>query len=357
MTYATRINKAIEAITFEQYDARLKSLSSLSTKTTVRAWGFPGPLGAFVREVKTTLAKLADLTGESFDALLSAFRSKDLFNILKAVGFSFKKLYAGVQSLLSLVPKGLMLAFSALRDTRLVKALRSGAVTVDSFLNEHPTLRKLVGPAMAGLLLWIWLNSAFTGDPAFDLDVTSIIAALSGKFSIEQLFASDAGSTSLALFAAGFSGIGVAWLGTSVANFILALLFTGAKAAKDRGLAQSLKDHIQRKRIHASLTKTMKRFKTKASGALDAVRGGALLNMIGVKGAELQDSSPGVLVFSVVKFDTAYRSLAEFYGKAKNESNAGWVTKRLVWSVPEVNGLVALVQIGNSTPLVLFKQL
>lgn len=93
------------------------------------------------------------------------------------------------------------------------------------------------------------------------------------------------------------------------------------------------------------------------AGPLDAVRASKLLTMIGVKSAELLDTSEGNLVFGVPAFNSALLPLTKFYGAPKNESNVGWSVKRLVWSVPEVQGQVMLMQVGKMGPLLIFKQL
>jgi hypothetical protein len=344
-SYALTLVHASSAnVTYRQYVTALSLPAG-----DIRAWSVPGALGAFIKEAKAALAKIAEASGESIDALMEAFKSKDLFTVFKACGFSLKKLYQAVTSLTGLIPKGIQSVFQALQDSKVFQALKSGTMKIDEFFAEHPILQKLVGPALAGLLLWIWLNSAFTGDPDFDLDISSVAAALAGRFSIQDLFASPAGLTSLAALGAGFTGIGAVWLGTNIANLILALLFTGAKKAKETELFKRLKTAITPVRVHAAAS-------VEASD-LDALRGSKLLSMLGIKGAELVDHTEGYLIFSVNSFYAALTPLTKFYGHPKNESNASWLTKRLVWSIPEVNGQVLLTQIGNTTSMIVFKQL
>lgn len=324
----------------------------------ILSWSMPSGLMTFVKEAKSTIGVLVEETGQSFEELLAAFKSKELFTIFKAVGFSLKRLLNSIRSVTALIPKGLLKAFEELQDTALMQALKSGALKIDTFLDKHPVLRKLVGPALAGFLLWMWLNSAFIGDPDFDLDLSSVAAAFAGRFSIEELFSSPEGLASLAVFAAGFSGLGITWLGSNAGDLLLALIFTGAKMANLSKLASSLRKHINIVRVKAN---TMKVVSTSQSpivaNGLDAVRATKLLAMLGIKGAELQESTSSVLVFGIHGFDSAYHPLAKFYGAAKNESNPGWGTKRLVWSVPEVKGQVMLMQVANMTPLIIFRQM
>lgn len=118
---------------------------------------------------------------------------------------------------------------------------------------------------------------------------------------------------------------------------------------------------LLRSALNASFSPPMKTVKTTAhlieAGPLDAVRGGKLLTLLGIKGAELSDSTPGLLVYTVPTFMGCVAPLTKFYGSAKNTSDAGWAQKRLVWNIPEVNGEVMLLQVGNLKPLIIFKQL
>lgn len=351
-------------VSYEQYVRAL-----YVQPNSVTAWSFPPALMSFIRDAKAVLAEVVKLTGQSLDVLLQAFRSKELFQIFKAVGFSLKKLLQAIRATTSLIPLGLMKVFEALKDTAVVKALKSGALKVDDFLDQHPVLRKLIGPAMAGLLFWMWMNSAFVGGFDFDMDMSYILSAFAGRFSVEDLFTSTEGLAALAALALGFSGLSLAWLGNDAANLILACLFTGAKQLKDTSLVTTLRKLLPVTRIHSSRRVTSVRqiattpapaqtaaVKLDASG-LNAVRASELFRMLGIKNTTLQDSSEGMLIFSVHDFHAAVGPLTKFYGAAKNESNAGWQTKRLVWSVPEVSGQVMLMQVANQTPLLLFKQL
>lgn len=341
----TLVHASAANVTYTQY------VTALSHPVgDIRAWSVPGALGAFIREAKEALGKIAEVTGESVDALLEAFKSKDLFSIFKAAGFSLKKLYHAVQAFTGLIPKGLQAFFQHMQDGKILKALKSGSLRVDEFLDQYPILKKLAGPAMAGLLLYMWYHMAFTGNADFDLDLSSVVTALKGQFSVYDLFASPGGLTALCALGVGLSGFGGAvWLGAAMSNLVLALLFTGAKKAKETEMFKRLKTVITKRQSVAAASVR--------AGSLDAVRGGKLLSMLGIKNATLVDHTEGYLVFSVLNFYSALAPLTKFYGHPKNQSNSSWLTKRLVWSVPEVNGEVLLTQIGNTAPLLVFRQL
>lgn len=347
----------LESISYDTY-----VLALTVPHNQIQAFSLPSILMSFVKEVKDILRGVSEETGQSVEALLHAFKSKDLFTLFKSVGFSVFKLYKAVRHFLTLIPKGIIVALKELEDSKVLEALSKGTMKVDEFFARHPVLKLLIGPALAGFLIWIWMNGAFTGDPNFDLDLSSITGAFTGHFSVEDLFSGHRGLVMLASLAAGFSGIGVAWLGDNLANFVLALLYTGARKAKESKLAVPLKKllkpvHIKASTIEAEVVEAQSLSYLVTANGLDALRAIKLLTHLGIRGVELQDSSTNFLTFTVTAFDSTYHKLADFYGKAKNESNQGWATKRLIWTVPEVKGQVMLMQVGNATPLLIFRQL
>ena len=352
----------LEAVTYDSY-----VLALTIPDNAILSWNFPTGLINFVKDAKKVLTEIAEMGKVSFDELIEAFKSKELFQIFKAVHFSLKKLLAAVQALGGLVSKGLFAVLGEIEKTGAFQDIRKGVMKVDDLLDKYPIVKKLAGPALAGLLLWIWLNSAFTGDPELDLDLSYVIGAFAGHFTITDLFMSKEGLAMLALLVGGFTGIGVSWLAASNAiNLLLALLYTGSKKAKEKNLFQSLKNLIHPQHVAASVSH-MKKLQTKTltkaqqmqvAGTLDAVRASKLLTMLGIKDVQLEDTSEnGVLVFSVPTFFNSVAPLTKFYGAAKNESSASWNIRRLIWTVPEVNGQVMLMQVGKMAPLVVFKQM
>lgn len=201
-------------------------------------------------EARAFFSKIAEEFRVPLSDIAKAFRSKDLFLLLKGVGFSLSALVNALTKFTSLLPQGLTALFKVLTKNRVFQALQDGAMSVDEFLDSHPILRKLAGPALAGFLLWIWLNMSFVGDFSSDFDVTLILDALKGRFSVRDLFVSPQGLAMLALLFSGVStGAGVAWLGSSAYNLMLAFLYTGAKKARDSGLAAKIKAAIPRTRL------------------------------------------------------------------------------------------------------------
>lgn len=207
-----------------------------------------GLLRAF-GDLKQLLTDIANDFKVGFNEVVKAFKQRDVFALLKGVGFNVKALWKAIHEFTALVPKGLFTVFDKLVKSGALEGLKKGTMKIDAILHAHPLLTKLAGVALGGLLLWIWMSMAFTGNPQFDFDVSVIISAFKGQFDLTDLFLSPDGLTMLTLLGAGlFTGLGVAWLASNIANLLIAFVFTGARKANDIGLVNKLKTHLEPKK-------------------------------------------------------------------------------------------------------------
>ena len=118
--------------------------------------------------------------------------------------------------------------FKELYETKQVQKIRKGAQRIDQLLKRYPKLKMIGGVAIAGILLWMWVNMTFIGNLDYDFNFTNTIEALKGNFSIADLFVSADGLMLMALFGTGVGfGISVPWLGATAYNLVLALVYTG----------------------------------------------------------------------------------------------------------------------------------
>lgn len=183
-------------------------------------------------DIKLFISNIKKSVSLSVSEIIKALKNKDIFELLKALKFSFKKLLKGFSTLSSLVRKGLFKVFESAFNSKAIQLIRKGSLKVDDILNKHPILKRLTGFAIAALLIYIWLNMSFTGELDYDFNFGDVIAAVQGNFSLTDLFISPAGAVMLTLFATG--GVaGVAWLGATSSNLILGLVYTGYTKLKD----------------------------------------------------------------------------------------------------------------------------
>ena len=178
--------------------------------------------------LKLGLAKIAQDYRLSSHELISAFKNKSIFSILKAFRFNLSLLFRAVGEASRAVRGTLSVVFKELYQTKAVQKMRSGAIKIDALLNRYPKLKKIGGLAVAGLLVYMWLNMTFIGDLDYDFNFTHVVDALGGKYSIADLFMSADGLMLIALFGTGTAfGLSMPWLGAKSYNLLLALVYTG----------------------------------------------------------------------------------------------------------------------------------
>lgn len=184
-------------------------------------------------DLKSSLTDISKDFGLGLKDIVSAFKNKDVFALLKSVGFNIKLLYKSVNALSKAVHGGIFSIFQEIADSGVMKKIQSGAMKVDEVLDKYPKLKRIGGLVVAGILLYIWLNMTFIGDLDYDFNFSDLVGALKGSFSIADLFASPSGLMLITLFGTGsMLGLSVPWLGKSLYNLTLAIVYTGFIKAK-----------------------------------------------------------------------------------------------------------------------------
>lgn len=210
-------------------------------------------VGDFFGHMKNQMRTLAEHLKMSLGEIAEAFKSKQVFAFLKAIAFNVAKLLKPLKAFAELYHDGLLKVFAEIHKTKAFQALNSGAMKLDEFLDKYPLLKRLAGPAVAGLLIWMFLAANFTGSPSADMDLTAAIkAAISGSFSVAELFTSPSGIMALTLLLTSLSGVTwmtPMWLDSAVPfNILTALAYTGYKHLKSspeaRECLQKLKARI-----------------------------------------------------------------------------------------------------------------
>lgn len=178
--------------------------------------------------LKMGMGKIAQDYKLNSSELISAFKQKSIFSILKAFKFNITLAFRAVGEASKAIRGGLGAVFKELYETKAVQKLRTGAIKVDSILNKYPKLKKIGGLVVAGLLLYMWLNMTFIGDLDYDFNFTNVVNSLRGSYSITDLFVSADGLMLIALFGSGTAfGLSMPWLGAKSYNLLLALTYTG----------------------------------------------------------------------------------------------------------------------------------
>ncbi len=183
----------------------------------------------FFKNIQQYLSKVASTLGVGLMDIVSSLKQGVVFEFLKKIGFSFQKVLGYLKSGYSLIQEGVDKVFAEISKSGIIQQLKAGTLKIDEVLNKYPLLKKVSGVALAGLLIYIWINMSFVGDFTEDFDVSNIFAALSGDFTLTDLFLSPSGLKFLTMFVTG-GFISFPWIfGSFPVSLIIALVYTGYK--------------------------------------------------------------------------------------------------------------------------------
>lgn len=175
--------------------------------------------------VKDELLYISQEIGVGINDILDALKSKDAYSIISSIGFNLKVLFRSLVAATSVLNKGILELFRELHKSKIVQKIHSGVMTVDEVLDKYPLLKRCTGPVIAGLLFYLWLNMSFTGKFDADFDISDVINALRGQFTISDIISTPEGLMRLFLLLTGPT-ISFTWLSSSMMNVMMAVLFT-----------------------------------------------------------------------------------------------------------------------------------
>lgn len=222
------VTASIEDVSYKQYCAFLSA--TLKEADELNAFSLPSVLTHFFSEYKKLIADISEHLKVSKTEIVAAFKERSVFKLLKALKFSVITAVKAVKATAALLHHGLMAVVHDLEKSGAFQHVQKSAKAVDDLLAKYPLLKKLAGPALAGLLIWMWFNMSFSGNFDSDMALDAVIDALKGNFSIYDLFATPSGIAGLVLLAAGLSGVSLFnYLSVSNWNFLIALFYTAAK--------------------------------------------------------------------------------------------------------------------------------
>ena len=200
----------------------------------------------FFNDIKEIINALASEFKLGVKEIIKAFKNRDVFGVLKAFGFNLKLMIKSINAFTGIIRKGILKIFEEMASTGVFQKIRSGALKVDEVLNRYPLLKKVAGIAVAGLLLYIWLNMTFIGDMDYDFNFGDLVAALRGSFSLADLFVSPSGLMLIALLGTGsLLGLSAPWLGKSSYNLIMGLSYTAFAKIKESALMAKIKKKLK----------------------------------------------------------------------------------------------------------------
>lgn len=179
----------------------------------------------FIKDIASQLkVNLKDLIG--------FFKNRSIFKLFSKIGWSLKKLYSYLKMGFKAYQQVLGAVSEYIAKSGVGKWTEDKLKDLDSFLQNHPKLKRIAGIAVASMLVYIWFNMTFTGDAAYDFGMDDMIAALGGKFALSSLFAGADGTKLLMLFATGALGLSFPWPGPAKIQFAVGIFQTLAQKVK-----------------------------------------------------------------------------------------------------------------------------
>jgi hypothetical protein len=203
----------------------------------------PGALRKYYDFIKD----IAEVTKVNIKKIADFLKERVVFRFFKSIRFSLTRLFDLAKSGLKYYRDLQEAIATYIAQSKVGKWTEEKVKDLDAFLQRHPKAKRIAGVAVAGLLIYIWLNMSFTGDLDYDFDQTAIFAALAGSYSLTELFTGTNGMKLLTLLATGkLLGVGFPWPGPQSVLFIGSLLYGLAKFAKSKGIAIEFRRLIKR---------------------------------------------------------------------------------------------------------------
>jgi hypothetical protein len=182
-----------------------------------------------LKKVWGFIKELASLASLKLIDLVKLFMDKVVFKFFAKIKFSMDWLFKLVKKGFKAYKDVIKAIGDYLASTKVGKWTEEKLKDLDAFLATHPKTKRIAGMAVAGILIYIWLNMTFTGNADYDFDMTDMILALGGGFTLSSLFAGPEGMALLTLFATGMIGLSFPWPGPQHFQFIGAVLYGSAK--------------------------------------------------------------------------------------------------------------------------------
>lgn len=193
---------------------------------------------SFLSKQYNFVKDLASQLSVSIKDLAKLFMNKSVFNFFSKIKWSFRYVFDLAKKGFGYYKDILEAISEYLSKTKIGKWTEDKLKDLDNWLKTHPKTKKIIGIGVAALLIYIWFNMSFTGDFKYDFNLIDVISALSGKFSLSQLFAGKDGVKLLLLFATGAIGLSFPWPGPTSVKFLTAVVnsvaaWAGVKLKKE----------------------------------------------------------------------------------------------------------------------------
>lgn len=226
-----------ESLLEEEYLAFVKFVEERQSGKKLNEIHIP----TFLNKSIAFIRNLAKEVSIKFDDLLKLFLNKEVYKFFQKIKWSISKLFDIVKDGYKAYKTLVNTISEYISNTKVVKWTEEELRKLDTWLKNHPKTKRIVGVAIAGILLYLWFNMSYIGDFEYDFDLTDIIYALTGTFTVSTLFSGPDGVKLLLLFATGaLLGLSFPWPGPGAVKFLIAAVksladWSGVKLNPDKG--------------------------------------------------------------------------------------------------------------------------
>ena len=215
----------LHELQYEEFCKFVKENKLDSDVCTLNEFAIPGRL----KKIWSFLKELKDIIKVKIMDLAKLFMNKLVFKFFAKIKFSMKYLFDLVKKGFRAYKEVIKAIGDYLSKTKVGRWTEDKLKDLDAFLAKHPKTKRIAGMAVAGILIYIWLNMTFTGNADYDFDMGDMILALGGGFTLSTLFAGPEGMALLTLFVTGVIGLSFPWPGPQHLQFIGAIVYGSAK--------------------------------------------------------------------------------------------------------------------------------
>lgn len=195
-----------------------------------------------LKKFSNWISELSEVLKKDGLSIVKALSTKPVYSIFKAFRFDMSTMIKCLKAVSSLGINALKQAFHRLEQTNVVTKLKSGVLKIDQVLDQYPLLKKITSVALAGVLLYMWINMAFVGSISYDFDLSDVVDALAGKFTLST-FLTERGMLTTFLFLLGAStGLTFPYLLSTPISLLAAIAYTGFKRIRDTDSMARLKE-------------------------------------------------------------------------------------------------------------------
>lgn len=250
LLFSEYLNEELSDISYDEYKLVLETIAnddSLNEDIIPAAVYTTGKLANLYNSAKRELNKIARKVNLGVASIIIAFYDPSIYNIVRAFRFNFSAMFEAVSGASEILRAGLYDVLTDLSNTETIHAIGSGALKIDVLQDKYPILRKLTGPMLAGMMIYMWLSMTFIGSFKYDMNLKNIALAAGGKYTLRDLLSNNDGRSIIVLFGTG-SVVSFPWLGAAMINLGMALIYTGLVMLGETDKAQKIRQYISARR-------------------------------------------------------------------------------------------------------------